>query len=312
MLRKWVIVLNYNVASHCVRHLDALSGLNGIGLFFVDNGSRPADYAVLRDACVTKHALLLEDASSSPPEVAQLPAANLVLARNQRNLGYSGGNNTALRMLDPLLGERGDYLIVNPDVFITEATARAILDCDADLCGPAIYEHWSSRVATDGLSIDFATGFPAEAADPDRRISMLHGSCLKIAGRALRQYGFLPDENFLYEEEMKYFERVHRLGGKPVYLDHLMVEHVGKASTVPMSYRYFYYIFRNRLSYFIEIAGPHYKQYGRFAFLYFGWALDVIRSQARKRNWAGIRGLFRGIWHGLHCVKGPLPQDLSD
>ena len=315
MIRKWIVVLNYNVATHCVRLLDALWPLDDIGMFLVDNGSAPADYAILRDACVQRQALLVEDERGrNDGEITSRLAsgATLALCRNPRNLGYSGGNNTAMRMLDPLLGESGEYLIVNPDVFITEATARALLDCDAELCGPAIYEHWSGQVATAGLCVDFGTGFPSKMPVDYPGVSTLHGSCLKLSGRALRKYGFLPDENFLYEEEMKYFERVHRLGGNPVYLRDLQVEHIGKASTVKLSYRYFYYIFRNRLCYFLEIAGPHYRRYGKFALLYLEWTWDVVRSQARKRNWAGIRGQIRGIRDGFRRVKGPMPGDVQE
>ncbi|HJU23800.1 MAG TPA: hypothetical protein VJ891_14940 [Casimicrobiaceae bacterium] len=136
MIRKWIVVLNYNVATHCVRLLDALWPLDDIGTFLVDNGSAPADYAILRDACVRRQALLVEDERGrNDGEIASHLAsgATLALCRNRTNLGYSGGNNTAMRMLDPLLGQSGEYLIVNPDVFITEATARALLDCDAEL-----------------------------------------------------------------------------------------------------------------------------------------------------------------------------------
>jgi GT2 family glycosyltransferase len=315
MLCKWVIILNYNVADHCVRHLETLGELPDIGMFFVDNCSRKEDYERLRKACVERGACIIEEHPGSTAGT-RAPAcleagAKLVLIRNSTNLGYSAGNNTAMRQLDPLLGEHGDYLIINPDVYITPFTATALLNAEAELCGPAIYEHWRRGIATEGLTIDFTTGFEPSGTPDSRRVSMLHGSCLKLTGRALRKYGFLPDDNFLYEEEIRYFERVHRLGGNPVYLDQLQVEHIGKASTKPLSYNYFYYIFRNRLAYFIEVAGPEYKRHGRFFILYCGWVQDVLRSQARKRNWAGIRGMTLGIWHGLRGIKGPLRQRQS-
>src|SRR5207248_8038648 len=96
---------------------------------------------------------------------------------------------------------------------------------------------------------------------------------------ALERYGFLPDENFLYEEELRYFERVHRLGGKPVYLEHLRVEHMGKASMTKLSHDYFYYIFRNKLTYFRDVAGPTYRRHMRFSLLYVGWCWSAIWPQ---------------------------------
>jgi len=315
MTSKWIVMLNYNVAEHCLRNLDALRTLPDVGIFFVDNCSSPADYALLRAGCESNGGWLLDsNAALNIDSIAVRLAAgpHLILLRNETNLGYSGGNNAALRMLDAVLHGRGQYLIVNPDVFISALTASALLDNEAELCGPAIYEHWRQGLATDDLAKDFATGFSTRAAPNRRRVNILHGSCFKVSGSALAKYGFLPDDNFLYEEEVRYFERVHRLGGTPVYLDQLQVEHIGKASTRKLSYIYFYYIFRNRLSYFIEIGGPHYRRYGRFWFLYCSWAQDVIRSQARKRNWAGIRGLVRGVWDGLRGIKGPLPRSSRD
>ncbi len=163
-------------------------------------------------------------------------------------------------------------------------------------------------IDTTGHAIDFATGFVSDAMRRSGRIGMLHGCCIKFSGTAFEKYGFLPDENFLYEEELKYFERVHRLGGAPAYLPHIRVEHLGKASVRKVSHEYFYYIFRNKLTYFKDIAGPTYGRHLRFAALYLDWCRGAIWSQARKGNWSGAAGVLHGVWDGLRGIKGPLPQ----
>jgi len=307
-IRKWLVVLNYNVAAHSARQIDLLSVLPEVGLFIVDNASEIEDYRALERACVAAGADLLPRAAESldGAVAASLQRGQrLLLCRNAENLGYSGGNNTALRVLHRLLGPAAEYLVLNPDVYVTPDVARSLLDSDAETAGPAIYERWAKRVTTqDALAVDFATGFVSERLRRSGRVSVLHGCCLKLSGRALAKYGFLPDQNFLYEEELCYFERVHRLGGTPQYLGHLQVDHVGKASTTKLSYLYFYYIFRNKLCYFREVGGPIYGGHIAFFWLYSRWVVEVLWYQARRSNWDGVRGLLRGVWHGLQGKTG--------
>jgi GT2 family glycosyltransferase len=307
-IRKWLVVLNYNVAAHSARQIELLASLPDVGIFFVDNASRAEDCATLERAC---RAAGGEVYPGEPETLDHFVASHLqrgqrlLLCRNGENLGYSGGNNTALRVLHRLLGPSAEYLILNPDVYVKPDVAQALLESEAESAGPAIYEQWAKRVTTqDALAVDFATGFVTDRVRRSGRISVLHGCCLKLSGRALAKYGFLPDENFLYEEELCYFERVHRLGGKPEYLEHLQVEHIGKASTTKLSYLYFYYIFRNKLCYFKEVGGPVYGGHLAFVWLYSRWVVEVVWYQARRSNWDGVRGLLHGVWHGLQGKSG--------
>lgn len=303
----WVIVLNYNLSAHCLRLLDALGQAPDFGVFIVDNHSREDDYAVLRKACTEAGAQVLALGMVQPTEISQPIGSGqrLILASAPRNLGYAGGNNLALRALQATLGPQAQYLVLNPDVVITPTSVQALFACAADICGPAVYEHYRQSISRDNQHIDFSTGF---AAPPGTPLNCLSGCCLKLSAHALERYGLLPEENFLYDEEVKFFERVHRAGGAPVYLPEVTVEHLGSASVGKRSMHYFYYIFRNRLLYFLQEAGPRYHRPGRFARYYAAWWLGTFHTNLKQRNWRGAQGLLLAVWHGLRRVSGPLPD----
>jgi GT2 family glycosyltransferase len=310
MQRNWSVILNYNLASYCLARVNALHSVENTGIFIVDNSSSEKDYLQLREACVAFDAVIAdhEDVEENTLLAATgiEGGAKLILYRSKKNLGYAGGNNIALKLLHRVVGGGGQYLLINPDVVIEPAAASALLACDAEICGPAVFEHYMKSVRPLNR-VDFATGFSLEADERGGKTSgpVLSGCCLKVSGTALSKYGFLPDENFLYEEEIKYFERVYRLGGQGVYLLNVRVEHIGSVSVIKRSRRYYYYILRNRLTYFIEIAGPQYKQYWRFIRLYVIWYTELLYSNLKRRNWDGLKGILLGGWHGLRRIKGP-------
>lgn len=308
---KWIIVLNFNLHARCLTHLETLIGIENVGLFFVDNQSRDDDYRALRDVCAKQGALIIEatderDGLAALQKQLAKQKCHLVLFRTHRNLGYGGGNNVALSVLHGLYGSAGEFLIVNPDVILSQHAAQSLLDCPAEICGPEVYERYKQGISTFGHTVDFSTGFSTGDHDSDDCIKMLSGCCLKLSGNALDKYGYLPEDIFLYGEEIIYFERVHRQGGAPFYLRGVVVEHIGSLSVTKHTFMHYYYLFRNSLTYFIEIAGPHYGRYGRFIWLYTTDCLDTLRINFRKRNWAGIRGILFGVWHGLRLKKGPL------
>ena len=305
MIRHWIIILNYNATSHCLRLVDALKDRGDYGLCVVDNRSDANEYRSLEQACLGLGGYVGE-LDSRADHAALASAINsgqgLLLLRAAANLGYAGGNNLAMRALLEIVGAGAQFLIVNPDIIITPDAATALLQCDAAICGPAVFEHYRQGISTDGQRVDFSTGF---AAEDDTMVNCLSGCCLKLSGRALQDYGLLPENNFLYDEEVRYFERVHRQGGVPRYLDTVRVEHLGSSTVGKHGFHYFYYIFRNRLRYYFEIAGPRYRQPLRFLRLYTGWYLPVLYRAIRRGNWPGVHGLLLGAWHGIRRVDGP-------
>lgn len=310
MQAHWVIFLNYNLGSRCQRQLDIALALPDFGVFVVDNASRSEDYALLQAACQARGAACIDASTAGGDgEAAACDAVRrgerLVLYRCADNRGYAGGNNVGLRVLHRTVGDAGQFVIANPDVELNADALRALADPADEISGPAVFERFMNGITTELHRMDFATGFaraPTAAGGP---VAALHGCCLKLSGRAVSRYGLLPEEYFLYNEEITFFERVHRLGGRPVYRDDVQVWHEGSAAIAKRSFIYFYYLFRNRLVYFLTVAGPRYHAYGRFLRRYGAWALSTIWSGLRRGSSLPLRAVSTGIWHGLLRRQGP-------
>lgn len=300
------MVLNYETANRCIELLNKFRSCQDIGMVIVNNG---CDSPMLLEYCQLNNIPTIRSKKSEEDEIEvsrlMLGNANRFVILSSINLGYSGGNNLALRPLSRCL-HQGKFLVMNPDIELSSVTARSLLDRVTEIAGPAIWEDYLQGVRPLQDRFDFATGFEATNRSRDEDVgTILSGCCIAITSNAIRRFGLLPEENFLYDEEPKYFERIHRLGGRPIYYPDLQVRHLGSASIGKKSFRYFYYIFRNRLNYFNDVAKVHYAAIGRFIWNYGDWYLSVLGSNWRERNWEGLRGQWRGLIDGIRGCHGP-------
>lgn len=299
-IRHWVVALNYATAERCIAIFDRFREVTDIGVVVIDNAS----CTELLSAHALATGIPIVHASESESdlgafELVRKAGHNRILILSERNLGYAGGNNLALAPLSQFV-EDGSALIVNPDVDFDVHTARALLLSFDEVVGPSIFEDYLGAVRPPQNKFDFATCFPAtERSHVEHVGTVLSGACFKVKTSALRRYGLLPAENFLYDEEPKFFERVHRLGGRPTYLKDLRVRHIGSMSVGKKSFVYFYYIFRNRLNYYRDVGRVHYRVRARFAWHYLVWSMAVARSNLRQRNIAGLRGQWHGFVDGI-------------
>jgi hypothetical protein len=310
VVTRWLVLLNYNMSGLCLQHLQRFAEADDLGVLFVDNDSRADDRAALESGVRASSGEIVD--SHDPAVRSRLRAilangAHTVLLRCPSNLGYGGGNNAGLRLLLDIHGEALRVLVTNPDVEITPAAARGLFDDDADVCGPAVHEAYIGGPRPDAPAHDYSTGFAdtarwsrSEATGP-----WLSGCCLKITGGALRRFGLLPEETFLYDEETFFFARVRKGGGVPIYRSDVVVTHAGSVSTGgKKSFHYFYYIFRNRWLFYQRVGKRLFGGRWRFYVLYLDWVVGAGRSALRKRNLEGVRGILTGAWHGMLGIDG--------
>ncbi|MCA9904659.1 MAG: glycosyltransferase family 2 protein [Anaerolineae bacterium] len=310
-IHKWCIVLNHNTAERGIEHLRMAAGQKNFGVLVVDNGSPADDWDQLRRyaVCAGIPVRIADDDAGAVPWLEEGIASchRAFLLRRTLNLGYSAGNNIGLRALLALCGEQLQVLIVNPDVAADTEAFGALLATKDAIVGPAVHEDYLGRVRDFESDIDFALGFRLGKRRP-RCMSavgpILSGCCLKLSGRALESFGLLPEDNFLYDEELYYFERVHRMGGMPTYEPSIVVHHMGSASTNKSSFAYFYYIFRNRVNYYLRIARVQYGGDIRFFLLLAQWSIGVSRRLLRTRNLDALKGVWIGIAHGARGRLG--------
>ena len=242
-MRLSIVFLSYNTrdltrqALHSV--LAAAEGLEA-EIFVVDNAS----------------------ADGSADMVAEeFPHVKLIC--NEANVGFSAGNNVALRQV------AGEYaLLINTDTIVRRDalhTMVGFLDAhpEAGACGCKILD-------PDGtLQLDSRRGFPTPLAafckmsglsrlfpqhpliaryhlthlDPEQpaEIEVLSGSCMMVRKAAMDQVGLLDEDYFMYGEDIDWCYRFHRAGWKLYYVPTTAIIHFrgesGRGTPLKILYR---------------------------------------------------------------------------
>lgn len=201
----------------------------------VDNGSKRDEAALLR----TRH-----------PDIKVL--------RSERNLGFAGGNNLGMR------AAAGDcLLLLNNDTEVEEDTLQLLvrtLDDDPSIGAvcPKIrffapprniqFAGYTplSRITLRNALIGFGCADDG-SFDTPRETPYAHGAAMMVRRSALEKAGPMPEEYFLYYEELDWSVRIREAGYRIVYDPRCTVFHKESATTGQASPLRSYYLTRNRL-----------------------------------------------------------------
>jgi len=242
-VRLSVVFLSYNTRDLTRQALNSvLAAAEGLEaeIFVVDNAS----------------------ADGSADMVAEeFPQVKLVC--NEANVGFSAGNNVALRQVT------GEYaLLINTDTIVRRDALHAMVEFldahpEAGACGCKILD-------PDGtLQLDSRRGFPTPLAafckmsglsrlfpkhplmaryhlthlDPEQtaEIEVLSGSCMMVRKAAMDQVGLLDEDYFMYGEDIDWCYRFHQAGWKIYYLPTTAIIHFrgesGRGTPLKILYR---------------------------------------------------------------------------
>jgi len=198
-------------------------------------------------------------------------AARLILVQTGSNLGFSGGNNVALRYA--LARNDFSYVwLLNNDTLVTGAALAALVtrleeQPDTGLCGSTLlyyhapetvqvrggvaYNRWFATMKPlgEGESIDL----PFDRNRIERVMSYPSGASMLVTRDFLRSVGLLNEGYFLYYEELDWVTRAKgrfRLAYSP---DSIIYHKHGRSIGTSSTDRPFdpadFYIHRNRLRY---------------------------------------------------------------
>jgi GT2 family glycosyltransferase len=207
----WILIVSYRSEEELRDCLDSLSGLvePPAGILVVENGRAPR-----------------------PPFVD--PSVRWVQA--PRNLGYAGGVNLGLRLIE---AEGAHYAwLLNPDTRVDRGALRALLErIEGDPClgavGSVLFDleaperiqawggGWVSRWGQVGLYT---------RPVPERRLGYLTGASLLLRLSALREVGPLDEGFFMYFEDTDLSLRLRRAGYRLGVARGSWVWHQGQAS----------------------------------------------------------------------------------
>lgn len=249
-----VSILNWNTAQltiDCVASVLKLEHDAAVHLQIVvlDNGSRPDDWDCLR---------------------AGLDPKRVTVLRQERNLGFAGGHNVAMRLA---LDQGADFVwLINSDSILEAASmTRLIAAFDADpACGaasPVIRALHDERLIDfcgarhDWKNLDSIRSASVEEARRLEALGMedmwLAGTVIMFRTAALRQVGLLNDKLFAYFEDDDIGVRLARGGWHNRLVADASAWHA-QPNVKERGPHYFYLLYRNSFLFYLEhTPAPH-------------------------------------------------------
>lgn len=219
MLKLSLVILNYNTGdflNKCLKSLEEIKDEAVLDIWVVDNLSTDDSF---------------QEAQKTYPAIHYI--------KNEQNLGFSGGNNVALRQI------KDEYvLILNPDTEVLPGTIFHLLQYmeanpKVGACSP--------RVELSDGSLDWAShrGFPTpwtslqyyffkndslyhlsgrDFSQP-HEVDSLTGACLLTRKSVLDKVGLFDESYFMYAEDLDLCYRIKKAGYKIMYLPEVKIIH---------------------------------------------------------------------------------------
>jgi GT2 family glycosyltransferase len=203
--------------------------------------------------------LVVDNASpNNSPDIIKEMYPEIQLIISEKNLGFAGGNNIALKQA------RGDYiLLLNNDTevqpnFLDSLVELMESDQKIGITSSKILYFYENNI------IQYA-GIPPlhpitsrGGSDGDKEVDLgqyneiketyyPHGACMMIRKSVLKEVGLLYEGYFLYYEEYDFAERVRKAGYKIYYQPNSCILHKESISTGRNSPLKTYYLNRNRM-----------------------------------------------------------------
>ena len=266
--------------------------------------------AALRRLDYPHHEIIIVDNGSREPlpEAAPFVGAGMRLIRSPTNLGYSGGNNLAIRAA-LATGAAYVWLFNNDATCPPDTLSRLVAACEADarlgLVSPLI-------VDADGIGVQVGCGrldraLPAyepiydldgaralhASGDPDITLT---GAALLVRRAVIERIGLLDEAMFAYWEDIDYSIRAIDAGFRTAIVFEATTLHAAKDTHRDpdgAGPHYYYYMARNEF----RLWARHATWLGRLRA--FRWATArALRMAGRLRTSQRIEATLVGLWDG--------------
>ncbi len=233
-----IIIINWNGIRDTIECLESLKNMeySNYSIVVVDNGSSGDDTTVL----------------------GQMFGGWIDLLCNHTNLGFTGGNNVAIRHA---LRTGVDYiLLLNNDVtvepdFLRDLVTYAETRQDVGVFGPSICSYARPSILdSTGGRVSFWRGWSANnnagvsfsqrPSNPEE-VDFVEGCSMLIKRSVIECIGLLDDQYFAYWEETDFCVRAKRAGFKVMVVPESRIYHKGGSS--PTGPRKLYFLIRNNI-----------------------------------------------------------------
>jgi GT2 family glycosyltransferase len=280
-----IITLNWNTSSvtcDLLRSIREHNTYKNIEVIVVDNASKADPTDAFIEAC---------------------PGARII--RNAENLGFSGGNNIGMRAAS------GDYFfIVNNDTEFTSGLLEGLLEVfqqhpDAGLVSPK-FQYFFEKGTIEYAGYQNINPFTGRNGmighrekdqgqyDEMRVTHYAHGGGMMVSRDIIERVGLMPEQFFLYYEELDWSEQIKRKGYKIYYQPESLIYHKESMTTGRSSPLKTFYLTRNRIL-FMRRNTP-WSRFLVFAtyFLCFTIPKNSLRYLAK-----GQKEHLRSFWKGI-------------
>ena len=239
------------------------------------------------------------------------PKLDLIV--NERNLGYTGGNNLGIQYA---LQKGADYVlllnndsIVHPNL-INELVAVAESDSTIAVVGPKNMKSPTSRVIwaawgeiTYGPTLTNVHGsnrLDSSKYRQVRDVDQVIGCGYMWRREALMDIGLLDTNFFGYHEDVDWCYRARKSGWRVVYVGTAIVYHQGSLSTNPMFSQcipVMYFLGRNAIL-FARKHGNFFKLFWLLINSVIG-SIHRYRVKRRRGRSTGEQHFWQGVWDGF-------------
>jgi GT2 family glycosyltransferase len=204
--------------------------------------------------------VIVVDNGSTRDEYAEISTQfhEFIILKNETNLGFSGGNNVGIR------ASNGRYImLINNDTLLIDSSINLLvkkLDEHPEIgaispkihffspSGVIQYAGYTrlSRFTLRNKGIGYGETDRGQYDVPGRTES-LHGAAMMVRREVINKVGLMPEDYFLYYEELDWSEMIKR-GGFEIWFDpRAVIIHKESRSTGRNSPLKKYYMVRNRL-----------------------------------------------------------------
>ena len=338
-----IIILNWNGWADTIECLESLYKIeySNYNLILVDNASNDDSIEKIKEYCsgklAPKSSYFKYTDKNKPITVKEIDyneinqfeyeeilintseyGNNLLFIKNDKNYGFTEGNNIAIRFAMKNMNPKYFLLLNNDTVvdnrFLDELIQVALKKDKIGFLGPKIYCYNSNNVSR---IISFAGGnFSLNTCQPhpigvdqldngqfdsERKVDYLEGSCLLVNKELINEIGRLDREYFTYWEEIDWCIRGQKAGYNSLYAPKSVIWHKGYGSNLGANS--IYYMIKNRFLFIKKNTEP--VQMFTSLLYYFGYYFWILLFSVtiihRDRNKAG--SFLKGTYDGIKRLK---------
>lgn len=282
-----LITVNFNTTKDTLEYIETVKKLTyeNIELIVVDNGSTVSPEKELKEV---------------------FPRVRFI--QSERNLGFAGGNNLGISIAT------GEYLFfLNSDTILFPNTLEPLIgflekNPSIGMASPKVlYPDIKTVQYSGGIAINPYTGrgrqlglLEEDKGQYDRcyETGWCHGAALIVPRRVIDKIGPMPDEYFLYYEEIDWAEQAKRAGFLVYYIGTSTIIHKEAISMGGNeSETKAYYMTRSRLLY-MKRNSSGFKRVIGLAFFFLVTVPKQSLDYLFRQKYKLLKAFYRGIgWH---------------